>query len=198
MKQTTFLFLGILGMFLLSSCATTKVKFDYDKSVDFTKFKTFEYYGWADNSDKLLNQFDKDRIEKAFGQEFKDRGMSHVESNGDLVVTLYIVTEQKTETTATTTSMGGAYGGYGYGYGGYYGYGPGYGWGMGHTTTTYNNYDYTVGTLIIDVYDAKAKRLVWESIGTKTVGEDPQTRDETIPKAVSAIMKPYPVQPIKE
>lgn len=196
MKQTTFLFLGILGMFLLSSCATTKVKFDYDKSIDFTEFKTFEYYGWADNSDEILNQFDKDRIEKSFGKEFKNRGMSFVESNGDLVVTLYIVTEKKTETTATTTSMGGGYGGYGYG--GYYGYGPRYGWGTGYSTTTYNKYDYTVGTLIIDVYDAKNKRLIWESIGTKTVDENPQTRDESIPKAVNAIMKPYPVQPIKK
>ena len=195
MKKVNFLLLGI-ALMLLSSCATTKVKFDYDKSIDFTKFKTYEYYGWSENSDKILNQFDKDRIEKAFGQEFKKRDMKFVESNGDLVVTLYIVNEKKTETSATTTSMGGAYGGYGYG--GYYGYGPGYGWGMGHSTTTYNTYDYNVGTLIIDVYDAKEKRLIWESIGSKTIDENPQTRDESIPKSVEAIMKPYPVQPIKK
>ena len=195
MKQTTFLIVAIFGLLLLNSCATTKVKFDYDKSVDFTKFKTYEYFGWAENSDKILNQFDKDRIEKAFAAEFAKRDMKLVESNGDLVVTLYIVTEKKTETSATTTSMGGAYGGYGYG--GYYGYGPRYGWGMGHSTTTYNTYDYTVGTPIIDVYDAKAKRLIWESIGAKTVDDNPQTRDETIPKAVEAIMKPYPVKPLK-
>lgn len=197
MKQLTFLILGIFGLLLLNSCATTKVKFDYDKSINFSKFKTFEYYGWAENSDQILNQFDKDRIEKAFNNEFKKRDMKLVKSNGDLVVSLYIVTEKKKETTATTTNMGGMYGGYGYGYG-YYGYGPSYGWGMGHSTTTYNEHEYTEGTLIIDVFDAKAKRLIWESIGTKTVDENPKTRDESIPKSVAAIMKPYPVQPVKK
>ena len=195
MKQKNIFLWGILGILLLSSCATTKVKFDYDKSVDFTKYKTFEYYGWAENSDKILNQFDKDRIEKAFGAEFKNRNMKYVESGGDLIVTLHIVTEKKTETTATTTSMDG-----GYGYGGYYGHGPRYGWGtgMGYSTTTYNQYDYLVGTLIIDVYDTKEERLIWESIGTKTVDGDPNTRDQTIPKSVAAIMKPYPLAPVKE
>ncbi|MEZ5148397.1 MAG: hypothetical protein R2759_15355 [Bacteroidales bacterium] len=49
--------------------------------------------------------------------------MSLTRENGDLVVTLYIVIADKSETTAHTTNMG--YGGY---YGGYYGYGPGWGW----------------------------------------------------------------------
>ena len=62
-----------------------------------------------------------------------------------MIVTLYIVTEDKTQITANTTGTGG--------YGGYYGYGPGYGWGGGHSTTTYSEYDYTVGTLVIAVYD---------------------------------------------
>ena len=152
--KKSILLIGVLGILLLSSCATTKVKFDYDKSVDFTKFKTYEYFGWAENSDKILNQFDKDRIENAFGMEFKKRDMKHVETGGDLIVTLYIVTEKKTQTTATTTSMGG-------GYGGYYGYGPRYGWGTGmsHSTTTYNDYDDVVGTLVIDVYDAKNESI---------------------------------------
>ncbi len=182
---------------LVSACSSVKVTTDYDKSVDFSKFKTFEYFGWAQESDKILNRFDKERIEKAFGEEFKKRGLQYVESNGDLIVTLYIVVEQKTQTTAHTTNTG-----MGYGYGGYYGYGPSYGWGpsmgMGSSNTTYSDYDYVVGTLVIDVYDAKAKQLVWESVGTKTVDDNPNTRDENIPRAVAAIMKPYPVAPIKD
>ncbi len=195
MKQKSIFLLGILGVLLLSSCATTKVKTDYDKSVDFSKYKTFEYYGWAENSDQILNDFDKKRIETAFNKEFKARGINYVKSGGDLIVTLYIVTQKKTETTATTMSTGVSYG-----YGGYYGYGPRYGWGtgMGHSTTTYNQYDYTVGTLVIDVFDAKEKRLIWESIGEKTIEENPQNRDESIPKSVKAIMQPYPVAPIKK
>ena len=147
---------GIIALIfavVFSACSSVKVTTDMDKSEDFASHKTYEYYGWADNSDQLLNQLDKERIENAFGMELSQRGMTFVESGGDLVVTLYIVTQQKQQTTATTTGMGGAYG-----YGGYYGYGPGYGWGGGMSTTTYNTYDYTVGTLVVDIYDAAEKK----------------------------------------
>lgn len=198
-KITTLIIL--VSIVIMGGCSSLKVTSDYDKTVDFTKFKTFEYYGWADESDQLLNRFDKERIEKAFGAEFKSRGLEYVESGGDLIVTLYIVTEQKTSTTANTTSMSMG-GGYGYGYGGYYGYGPSYGWGpgmgMGSSTTTYNETEYVVGTLIIDVYDEANKQLVWESIGKGNVNENPDGRDESVPKTVAKIMKPYPVEPIKE
>ena len=177
---------------VIASCNTLSVTSDYDKSIDFTQFKTFSYYGWADNSDKILTPFDKERIEKAFGQEFRNRGLTFQKEGGELVVALYIVTEQKQQTTATTTGMGGMYGGYG----GYYGYGPGWGWGGGMSTTTYNTYDYTVGTLVCDVFHAGEKKLIWEGVGQGTVDDNPQTRDENIPKAVAKIMAQYPVPPL--
>ena len=189
---TKFSGLAIILM-IIASCSTIKVTSDYDKTVDFTKFKTFEYYGWAKESDKLINQLDRDRIENAFADEFKKRGLTPVESGGDLIVSLFIVVEQKSQTTANTTStgMGGAgYGGY---YGGYYGYGPGYGWGGGHSTTTVNTYEYEVGTLVCDVFDKASEKLIWEGIGNKTVDDNPATRDKNIPKAVAALMKSYPV-----
>lgn len=181
------LFLLLIPALSVVGCSGVKVITDYDKTVDFSQYKTFEYYGWAEESDKILNRFDKERIEKAFGQEFKNRGMEYVQSGGDLIVTLFVVVEEKTETTATTTGYGGA---------GYYGHGPGYGWGSGYSTTTINEYDYMEGTLVIDVFDAKSKTLVWESIGTKTIVEDPEQREKSIPAAVSAIMSTYPVRPV--
>ena len=183
---------AFLVAIFLASCSGLTVTSDYDKTADFTKYKAYSYYGWADNSDKILNQLDKQRIEKAFGNEFAKRGLTYVEDGGDLIVTLHIVTQQKQQTTATTTSMGGGYGGYG----GYYGYGPGYGMGGGMSTTNYNTYDYTVGTLVVDIYDAEAKQLIYESSGSGTIDDNPQKRDKTTPQAISAIMKSYPVKPI--
>ena len=192
--------LGILTLFvavILASCSSIKVSSDMDKSADFTKYKTYEYYGWADNSSDILNQLDKERIEKAFGVELSARGMTYVESGGDLIVTLYIVTQQKQQTTATTTGMGMGYGGYG-GYGGYYGYGPGYGWGGGMSTTSYNTYDYTVGTLVIDVYDAAEKKLIFEASGSGEIEDNPKKRDDSTPRTVAKIMYDYPVKKIQE
>lgn len=182
----------IAALFIMSSCSSLSVTSDYDKTADFTKYKTLSYYGWADNSDKLLSPFDKERLEKSFGTEFSNRGMTYQEENSDIVVALYIVTEQKQQTTATTTNMGGMYGGYG----GYYGYGPGWGWGGGMSNTTYNTYDYTVGTLVCSVFDAKEKKLVWEGTGSGEIDENPQSREDGIPKAVAKIMAQYPVAPI--
>jgi hypothetical protein len=187
----SFLGIGIIA-FLFSSCGGIKVSADYDKSVDFTQYKTFEYYGWAKESNQLINDLDEKRIEDAFGKEFNSRGLTYVESGGDLVVTLFIVIQQKTETVANST---GGYGGY---YGGYYGYGPGYGWGPSYGTTTISTYDYQVGTLVCDVYDKANEKLIWEGIGSNTIKEDPKGREKRIAIAVAAIMKQYPVMPKEE
>ncbi len=184
--KATFISMAII---LLGSCSSIKIITDKDATVDFTQFKTFEYFGWAEESDKILNRFDKERIETAFGDEFKKRGMTAVESGGDAIVTLFIVTEQKTKTTATTTGMGGMYGGYG----GYYGHGPGYGWGGGMSTTTYSDYDYVVGTLVVDMFDSKAKQLIWEASASGTIKEKTKGREGRIKNTVAQIMAKYPV-----
>lgn len=189
MKTNLILLVGVL--LTLMGCSGIQVTADYDKTVNFTQYKTFEYYGWVEESDKILSPFDKQRIEEAFGEEFKSRGYELVEEGGDLVVALYIVTQDKTERSATTYHSGG-YGGYG----GYYGYGPGWGYGGGYSTTTVSEYDYTVGTLVCNIFDAKEEKMIWEGIGTKTVDENPQTRDKSIPYAVKKIMAQYPIQPL--
>ena len=195
MRKTILLAAGFSILLILNSCSGLKVVSDVDPTIDWTQYKTFEYYGWAKESDKILTRFDRDRIENSFGEEFKKRGLNYVESGGDMIVVLFVVVEQKTETMASTTSMGG-YGGY---YGGYYGYGPGYGWdpgwGGGMSTTTIQEYDYNVGTLVCDVFDKKEEKLIWEGIGTGEINENPENRDKTVPKTVQAIMSKFPVPP---
>ena len=181
--------------FLVFGCSSIKVISDYDDTIDFTQYKTYEYFGWSEESDKVMNRFDRERIEKAFGEEFAARGMKYVEKGGDLIVTLFIVVEEKTQKSAYTTGFGGGYGGY---YGGYYGYGPGYGWGSSYSTTHVSEYDYKVGTLICDVHDVQNKKLIWEGIGTKTIVENPEKREKTIPYAVKLMMSKYPVKPLPE
>jgi hypothetical protein len=192
MNRLTKLYAGMILLLVLSGCSSLKVTSDVDSSYDFSTVKTFEYFGWEQDSDKILNGLDRERIEMAFGKEFRDRGMNLVKSDGDIVVALYIVTEQKTKTRATTTGMSSSYGGYGYG--GYYGYGPGWGWGGGMATTTYRDIDYTEGTLVVSVFDAKLKRLIWNSAGSDTIGSGNGSREENIQKVVKAIMDKYPIK----
>lgn len=183
--------IGILSILIvgaLTSCSTIKVVTDVDKTIDFSQYKTYNFLGWQDGSDKLLSDLDKRRLRDAFINEFKSRGLELVKENGDLAITLFIVLDQKTTTTAYTNYYGGGYGGY-HRYRG--------GWGYGYASTTYSENDYTEGTLVLDAFDGKTKDQVWQAIAKGTVDENPQNRDKSIPKSVAALMKEFPVQPLE-
>jgi len=185
MKNISLFSLLILGI-LLASCSSIKVVSDTDKTVDFSKYETYSFLGWQENSDKILNDFDKKRIRDAFISEFEARGMKYVNENGDMAVSLFIVVDQKTTTTAYTNYYGGGYGGYSRYRGG---------WGYGSASTTYSESDYMEGTLVMDVFDGTTKDQVWQGIATATVAENPDKREKSIPKKINALMKKFPVQP---
>lgn len=173
----------------LFGCSSTKISSDYDKEADFTKYQDFHYLGWAKESGEIVNDLDKRRIEEAFGNEFAKRGIKFVdESEADAAVSLFIVVDQKTGTTAYTDYYG--MGGMGYGYGRGY---PGWGWGGGMSTTRYQEYDYLVGTLVVDVFDVETKKLVWQGVSSGTINEKTKNREARIQKLARAVMAKYPV-----
>jgi hypothetical protein len=124
--------LGLIGLIALASCSSPKFTSDKDPDADFSQYKTLSYYGWAEESSKVLNQLEKTRIEQAFADEFKKRGLSIQKTDGDIIVSLYIVVDQKTGVTAYNNyyGMGGPYG-----YRGYYGGGWGWAWAMAQPPT---------------------------------------------------------------
>lgn len=163
---------------------------NFDKTVDFTKFKTYEFGGWQNESDKLINDIDKNRLHQSFKQEFSNRGITGVAQDGDMLITLYFVVDNKTSTTAYTNYTGGM--GYGMGYGRRYG--AGWGWGMGSSTTTFQESDYQVGTLVVDCYDKATKKLLWQGVAQGTIGNNTTRREKSIPRKVKKLMKKYPVK----
>lgn len=173
---------------MLSSCSSVKVVTDMDKTVDFSQFKTYSFLGWEKNSDELLTEFDKKRIKDAFASEFKSRGMKYVESEGDLDISLFVVVDQKTSTTAYTDY-------YSTGYRGYRRYRGG--WGYGYAETTYSETDYLEGTIVMDVFDSGSKDQVWQGVVKSTVTENPQKRQKTIPRNIGALMSKFPIKKIK-
>ena len=192
LKIATFL---TLTLFIYSD-AFSQASSDYDRSVDFTKYKTYSYGGWQKDSGKLLNDLDKERLHKAFTEEFGARGMTYDQDNGDLALTLYLVVDKKTSTTAYTNYNGGmGYGGYGVGGVGYRG--ASWGWGAGSSTTSYQENDYEVGTLVVDAYDASSKKLVWQGTLEKTLNSNAGKNEKSIPKSISKLMKKYPIKPAK-
>jgi hypothetical protein len=63
------------------------------------------------------------------------------------------------------------------------------GGGMGSITPQQN----VVGTLIVDIYDVKAKELVWRGVAQSTLDEkNSQKNMKLVDKAVAKMFKKYP------
>jgi hypothetical protein len=175
MKKIIFLFIAALA----TSCSTINVSYDFDKTTDFTKYKTYAY---SEDALKLaISDLNRDRMLNAIDAEMSVRGMTKSD-NPDVLVDLIVKAEKKVE--ANATNVGG-------GYYGRYGYARGFG-------TTQISYDeYVVGTLFINVVDKSVEKIVWQGRGTKTIDENasPQKRESNINYAVKSIFYNYPVKP---
>jgi hypothetical protein len=183
--------LFLLSVILVTaiSCSSVKVSSDYDKTVDFSKYKTYAFTNETLNMP--LNDLDRKRVLNGVAAELAGKGFTQSETNPDVLIDINVKTETNQTATASTTGVGG-YGGYGYGY--RYG---GYGYGGGFTTTTINYDTYTDGTLFIDMIDAAKKQLVWQGRGTKTLEEDAsaQRRQDNLDYALKQIFTQYPPKP---
>ena len=184
LNKTYLLFFTLI----ITSINYAQVNSDFDKSTDFSKYKTVSFGGWEKESDKLLSDFDKKRISDALTNEFNLRGIQFVDSDADATITLFIVIKEKSNITAYTNFNSGM------GYRGRWGYGRGYG--MGTASTSVDKNDYREGTLVIDMYDTKEKTLIWQGDMTTEVKEQAKKREKSIPKNMRKLMKKFPVSKI--
>ena len=193
MKKTIILSFALV--MALASCETIRVTSDFDPNVNFSKHKTYNVLPWNNEQSELINEFDQKRILNSVHQQMVVRGFKKVESGSDVSVSTFLLLNEKEQTTAYSNHYN--MGGYGY-YGGfgYYGFGSGYGMGTGYTT--FSTEQYTVGTLIIDVFDNDTKKFIWQGIGAGTIKEDRTKREKNTPKAIARIMASYPVKPLKK
>lgn len=168
------------------SCSTVKVSSDYDKTVDFSKYKTFAFTNEALNMP--INDINRNRVLNGVAAELAAKGLTKSETNPDVLIDINLKTETNQTATASTSGVGGY--GYGYRYGRY-------GYGGGFSTTTIDYDTYTNGTLFIDMIDVAKKQLVWQGRGTKTLEEDAsqQRRQDNLDYALKQIFMQYPPKP---
>jgi hypothetical protein len=175
---------------LLTSCTGVKITNNWDKDVDFSTFKTYSLYPWDRHNDQVLNDYDKQTILTSIKNEMNKRGYRHVEKNGDLIISTFVIIEEQTSYQAYTNHYGG-WAGYG---GGWYGNPAFYGYGWG-TTTIYRT-DYNQGTLIIDIFRLSDKILIWQGIGSGEVTDNYEKRDRRLPKNIAHIFRRFPQRPM--
>jgi hypothetical protein len=70
-----------------------------------------------------------------------------------------------------------------------FGYGPWWGGGYG----TANVETYVEGTLVVDLYDANTKKMVWRGVATATASEKPTKNAAKMTKAVDKMFEKLPI-----
>ncbi len=165
--------LSLLIVLFLFSCESIKITTDYDKTADFSKYKTYQFDHRV--NELPLNDLNKNRLLTAIENQLNEKGLTKAD-NPDLFVDVVLTAKQEQNTYASTNYYGG---GYRYGYG-------------GMSTTDINTVTYVVGTLFIDLIDAEKKQLVWQGRGEGTIDEDTNDREKNINDAVRKIFYYYP------
>ncbi len=186
MKQRLSLLLLALSALLLAACSSgPNIKADYDPSVDFSQYQTFNFYNPMGienpNYSSIIGQMFRDAITR----EMEKRGYT-LSDDPDLMMNVSAILEDKTKVTTYNDPMYGGYYGYRRGY-----YDPWYGYGYGTSTHVSQ---YTEGTVNIDMVDARAKRMVWEGIAVGRVDEDRSNAEvrEAINSGVMEMFSTYP------
>ena len=157
-----------------------KVSYDYEKTANFAGFKTYALKDGTKVGQELIDN----RIVAAIEAQLAAKGLTKAEANPDVFVVYHIAFDKEKDISTFSSGYGGGYGPYGWGWGG--------GMAMGSTTTQVR--DILIGTLVIDMADAKAGKVVWRGMGTKQVDpqKKPEKRDKAINDAMKKIFKNYP------
>jgi len=171
MKTIQFLSL-LLVLAFLQSCYSVRIVSDYDKSVDYSQYKTYAFY--KDGIDNVkIHDLDKKRILKAIEKELQAKGMTASE-NPDLLVNIFTQASERIDVNP-------------------YGYNWYFGWNycsFGGITTSVHRY--IEGTLRIDLIDANKKEVVWQGVGEGFLTKKSHKKEERINEFVKKIIEKYP------
>jgi len=173
LQRVAVALLGIMFLFADVSMAP-QVKTDYDRGANFAQYKT---YSWEHV--KTKDPLFVDRIKSAVNAALAARGWTQVESGGDVsIVAIQVTTNQETLNTF------------------YNGFGGGWGWrrfgggGFGEATTTTETY--TVGTLVVDLFDSRTKKLLWRGASSDTLSNNSDKNIKNLDKGVEKMFRQFP------
>jgi hypothetical protein len=173
--QRTILASAGIALLFATGLFAQQVKTDYDRGTDFSHYKT---YSWekVQTSDPLW----VGRIKEAVNSALTAKGLTPVESGGDVA----IVAMEMTKNQQSLNTF-------------YSGFGGGWRWGggFGDATTTVDNYK--VGTLVVDLFDANTKQLIWRGSSSDTLSNKSENNIKNLDKGVQKMFEHFPPEPKK-
>jgi hypothetical protein len=163
-----FLMLVTSLLVLVTSVFAEEIRTDYDHHVNFSEYKT---YSWAkvETSDSIWDE----RVKEAVDKELAAKGWTQVPSGGD--VSVVAIGTTRTKPTLRTF---------------YDGFDGWYWGGFGGATTYVENY--TEGTLVVDMFDSKSKKLIWRGSASDVLSSKPEKNIKKLDKAVQKMFERFP------
>jgi len=137
---------------------------DSDPAAPFATYKT---YAWTPGTAADVSLTEQ-RIHDGVNAQLQGKGMTQVDSNPNVFVATHVTTHAVPQVIAD-------------------GFGP---WGFGGGMATVQTY--TEGSLIVDLYDATTKKMVWRGVATATVSSKPEKNAQKIDKSLMKLFARYP------
>ena len=166
-----------LVLTMAAAAMAQKVEITVDRTADFSKYRTFT----IELATSWGNQIGEKNLMEELTAGFTSKGWT-VDTTGspDVRILVHGATEEKKQLNSLYTG----------GYGGYYGWGWG---GVGSTTTTVS--EYTVGTLVVDIFDSATKGLIWRGVAEAELKKKQDKREKQATKAVEKLLRDFPPKP---
>ena len=170
MKLVKTAMLAGLALAVAAGAGAQDVKVDYDKAANFGAIKTFSLKlgtSWG-------NPIGEKRVTDDVTQALVAKGWTLApEDTADAQVVLHGASETKRSLNTYYSGMGG------------------YRWGgMGTATTTPT--EYVVGTLLVDIFDAKEKNLIWRGVAQDEASNKTEKNIKKVAKATEKLFKEFP------
>jgi hypothetical protein len=159
-----------------------RVYIEYDQDYDGSAVKTFAWAETAETSVASTQPLLHSRIVTGIEHYLALSGAHEDTNNPDVYVTYHTSTRKEISVDVSN---------YGYGYSAGWGsYGrryPSYGGSYGTSSATVRSYD--KGTLVVDIWDAASKKLVWRGTAVDiTVSDNPERMKKRVDKALKKIV----------
>jgi hypothetical protein len=174
--QAAFRSIALIACLVLPAIVQAqKTSYDFDRTTDFSQFKTF---AWVKGTPALEPFLDK-RIVASIESQLAARALTRSDGNPDVYVLYHVVLGVQKSVTGFGSGSG-----------------P-FGWPGDVGSFSARRNDIPVGALVIDLADAAKRELVWRGVGMNEidVNAKPEKRDAAIDKAVEKILKNFPPKP---
>ncbi len=164
----------VLSLFVSTLAFAQKTNIDWDRSANFANYHT---YMW-EPSPHPANGLWGPRIVDAIDKQLQAKGLTKVDSNPDM----WVVYSNSIHDQKQIVGTG-------------YGFGPSWGWGgWGSGPAMDNTYVTKIGTLVVELADAKDKQLLWRGSVTNTISDNSNKNISNLDKSVEKLFKNYPPQ----